>query len=302
MAVKFLVQSNLVDNEDKKLTIQALRKAKLQYDTFKFVPFTEDVNEAIPILSSLEKSSYNTQYVFLGTTNLTKLLIKEICKHTLVQTPGIFTNHHFGVNTYISQMRAYNYNNSGYFLNWDAETLTLDQIKDMYGRKTELFIRPTDDFKTFKGGVYTVNDFTDVYDYLLANKLIKENDYFVVASKKEINRINWECRCVLAKNRKFSYEKDTILDASFYKFNNKHVQQRVDSLTLQTLQNFLDDYQSRSTANGGDFYIMDICSYKGELKIVEYGCINHAGLYAVDRGLIFNTISTCNFYLDNANW
>jgi ATP-grasp domain, R2K clade family 3 len=130
------------------------------------------------------------------------------------------------------------------------------------------FVRPDLDLKLFSGVTTTGLNAAS----LLIKTNAEEETKFLISKPQEIT----------AEYRWFIIDRKAVSGAC-YKLNGKLCATKIlDPLQKEIAQQFADKWLPN------DCCVMDLCLVGGELKIVEFNCINASGFYGHDIDLIFS--------------
>ena len=144
-----------------------------------------------------------------------------------------------------------------------------------------LFIRPSEDNKTFTGRTFTQEDWEEFVEHSLNNghKTTLDKDTPIISSTPK--KIYNETR--------FWSVGGKIVTGSIYKRGERVIYDRnVDPDSMPFAQSMVDRFQV------ADAFVIDVCLTDNGWKVIECNCINSAGFYDADIQKII--ISLENFY------
>lgn len=148
-------------------------------------------------------------------------------------------------------------------LNYDSEILDINSDIDL---STVKFIRPCKDTKDFDGKVFDKELWERAKEYHFANGWMKKDSKIQVS---EVKRIYKEYRFFIVDGK--------ISTSSQYKQNGILF---VSNIVDDDAEKFCEDMINIFCLDKA--FVMDIAMTDHGFKIVECGCINCAGLYAID--------------------
>ena len=164
-------------------------------------------------------------------------------------------------------------------LNGEAKFTTLGQIKD-WQMATDVFIKPTRDLKAFAGVVVSKGQtpgeeiFSKPQDSSLS-----DSEVVLIAPLRDIVK---EFRNFVVDGK--------LIDSSIYKIGAKVTYERPSAEEFEQLHKFFEEVKSYYEPH--DVYVVDFALLAdGQWVVIEYNCLNCAGMYSVDRRKIFNAIA-----------
>jgi hypothetical protein len=161
-------------------------------------------------------------------------------------------------------------------LNSDAiiqEVGTLDPF-----RYTHQFIRPTRDTKIFTSQVYEVNDWNSYIEGLAPEDLanIRAKTKMMYCWPKE--NIQQEIRCF-------------IIDGEPVTISQYKIGRRVNMLNMDNNQEaYIFAKQMAKIYSPSRVFVLDICLYNDEYRIVEINCANMSGFYDIDMSKLMQSL------------
>lgn len=262
--MKFLIQSNLLSN-------QQLEMTKYVMDTYDsidcaIIPFSEEITTTEP-LDGLDYFPY-------GSTSLSNIAISR----------G-FTGLHLNLETF--NAGAWERFNGENMLNRPWIMFAEDAIEHLMMRKPKdkFFMRPCEDLKQFTGYVDTCEEHISILQSMIDSYnqgfpgTYSMNPETKVAIS-EIQEIDAEWRWFIVNGK--------IISGSMYRAHGQLRQiQETDHSVINEAQTIADQWLPDSCC------VMDTCLLKsGNVKVVEFNTINSSGFYANDVPAIFDAVAT----------
>lgn len=236
----YLLQENTFNEEGYERLIQALNRLNLSYEVVKVLPFVEEL-------------SFNTTRTDVFTFGSIKL---SILAQKYKWFPGSYPMPH---NHSVICEKNWHKN----LLNYEGFYLPIKEISIVPGG--QVFIRPVDDDKLFKGAVYDSETWEKTKEATLANNDCR-GQRAVLASPKKIY-----------KESRFWVVNGKISTYSTYRFAGQvNYNAAVDYDEIQFANEMINIFQPQPS------FVIDICITENGPKIVECGCINSAGFYGAD--------------------
>lgn len=166
-------------------------------------------------------------------------------------------------------------------LNGHATFGKFGYLKD-FPMKEEMFVKPSKDLKAFAGLIVPKGKtiYEEVYSHQLSSNFSENPDDEVIMISP-LRKIEKEYRNFVVNGK--------IVDSSIYKIGSKITYEVPTDFERQQLNEFLEvltDYYEPHSAYVADFAKLE----DGSLVLIEYNCINCAGMYAVDRRKVFNAL------------
>lgn len=253
--MKFLLQHNMLSNEQLNIILEATKPFPCEW--IGLIPFSHEIISDEP-LSGVD-------YIPYGSTSLT-----EVC-HELGHK-GLF----FNPETFLYRKGLLNRSdmlNSPIFIGRvEAGIKALDRMEVDHS----IFIRPDADLKQFNGQVTTAGECVTWLKSALdcassGNQQLLPDTQIVIAPVQDI-QAEWRWFIVGGK----------IVSGSMYRHMGRMLRERV------TDQSMIDEAQTM--ADGwlpAPCCVMDTALVDGELKVIEFNCINSSGTYDNDVPAIF---------------
>jgi hypothetical protein len=251
----YLIQENLFKETHFYVLVELLNRHKMDYEIIKFRPFDEEI---------IHHTDRKDIFVF-GSVSLTKVAQKYRWN------PGVLYNDNHDMEVY---MKAY----GEYMLNADGQCINYaDKLPDYL--PFTFFARPTRDTKVFSGRLFTKDSWNEwvstTIDADVVKNITDETRIFVAPLKSWIQK---EIRCWVVGGK--------VITISQYKIGDRVIQQNYDheQEAIDFAQKMADIF-SPSKA-----YVLDICLYNDEYKVVEINCINCAGYYEANMSKLIQAL------------
>lgn len=250
----YVIQENLFREHHFSTLINHLGRNGLEYELVPYRPFLDP-----PV-----KTDRKDVWIF-GSINMGfKLQNKD-------WNPGVI----YDANKFNFDMYLKHYGDN--LLNSDGETQEFGYIDNW--RNVEMFVRPTHDTKTFDSNIYTEDQWNDYVTETRVNQTFeevrKQTKVFYCSPKSPIQE---EIRC-------------WVVDGEMVTCSRYRIGKRVNMLNMDGSDDariFVKDmckiYQPARA------FVMDICLYQDEYKIVELGCINHCGFYDANMSKLIQSL------------
>ena len=166
-------------------------------------------------------------------------------------------------------------------LNGQASFGKFGNLKD-FPMRDYVFVKPSKDLKAFAGLVVPQGKtiYEEVFSHQLSSSFSENSDDEVIMISP-LRKIEKEYRNFVVNGK--------IVDSSIYKIGSKITYEVPTDFERQQLNEFLEvlkDYYEPHSAYVADFAKLE----DGSLVLIEYNCINCAGMYAVDRRKVFNAL------------
>lgn len=256
----YIVQENIFKEHHFDLLISTLEKAGLEYEIVKWRPFADDI----------EFKTNRTDVFCFGSVSMAKAAFKYNW------TPGVFYDDSQDMELYLNKYGDYMLNADGACINFGDQLP--DNLSDIF------FARPIKDSKVFSGGLFSRNEWdnwvnTPVAEGVTSN--LNNTTRILVSPLKSY--IQKEIRCWVVDGK--------VVTTSQYKLGKKVIYQNYDyeQEAIDFAQKMVDIYNPLRT------YVLDICLYRDEYKIVEINCLNSAGYYAADMYKLITALEDMKF-------
>lgn len=250
----YVIQENLFREYHFRTLIEHLERSKLSYEVVPFRPFTDE----------LQVKSDRKDVWFFGSVNGTKVAEKYGWK------PGVMYNDNHDLEVY---GKYYGDN----MLNADGTVLDFGTpLPPDY--PPFFFARPTKDTKVFSGQMFSRDGWEewakDLRDSNLSQSLNKETKILIAPLKTT----QQEIRCWIVDGK--------LVTASQYKIGN-----RVNYLNMDNNQEVaIFAKQMCKLYCPAKAFVLDICLYQDEYKVVEINCINCSGFYDGDMSKLIQSL------------
>lgn len=256
--MKFLLQYNLINNDALQMCKNALEDNNIPHECIGVIPFTHEITCDEPL--------NGVDYIPYGSTLLVNLASERK-----------WTGVHF-------DLQKMNY---GCFVKNRKDMLNdnVMPVKDAVvflqclSKDTKVFTRPSEDLKQYSGQVMEAGEIWPWFESMMAavgggSYYMSPETEVVISKPKEISA-EWRWFIVGGK----------IIDGSMYR---AHGQLRklheTDDAVINEAQALADIWLPH------DCVVMDTALVGGEMKVIEFNCINGSGMYDNDVGKIFNAL------------
>lgn len=177
------------------------------------------------------------------------------------KTPVAYTNENFNVDVWKKLL-------DDKFLNYDTITKSLETLEPALD---EFFIRPIYDNKVISGTIMNKSEFNN-----WKSAILKLSDSYTTIDKNTL--LTYSTIKNIKNEYRFFVIDNTIVTASQYANNKKLCYS--DNIPMNVYE-FVADINDIFTPDTS--FCIDIAELDtGELKVIEYNCINTCGLYAAD--------------------
>ena len=257
--MKFLIQHNLMANEQLQKIEAAIRN--VPHEFVGLIPFSHEITSETPL--------NGTAYIPYGSTLLTSLA------HSMM-----FQGLHFNLNTFNYGAALKNRDD---MLNLNVVTLAqaIDwlNITRKINPDSQWFVRPSYDLKQFSGQVIGAREcydwFKDMLECATSGSYKLEPDTEIVLCEPQKISAEWRWFIVGRK----------IVSGSMYR---AHGQMRqIRELNANVIK------EAQMLANKwlpDDCVVMDTALVDGQVKVIEFNCINSSGFYDNDVEAIFTAL------------
>lgn len=255
LSMYYIIQENLFREYHYNTLVEYLNRYGLEYETIPFRPFTE----------LLEFKTDRKDVWFFGSVNGARVAEKY------GWNPGTLYNDSHDFEVYAPK---YGEN----MLNHDAKVINVgDAIPEEI--PYAFFARPAKDTKSFSGQVFTIDSWQeyikDLSDSSMIQSLTQETKVVVAPLKSNIQQ---EIRCWVVDGR--------VVTISQYKIGSRVVYQNMDN--NQEAMIFCKDMCKLFCP--AKAFVIDICLYNDEYKVVEINCINCSGFYDGDMSKLIQSL------------
>lgn len=247
----YIVQQNLFKEKNFDILMNILSRRNLGHEVIRWIPFQEDI----------QINTDRKDIIVFGGVSLARAAQKYEWK------PGVFYNENHDMEIYSKYYGTHMLNSDGKVISSQDELP--EDLPDVF------FARPTQDTKLFSGGLFSRKGWEEnMRAYMELKKGLEHDVRIFVASDKEY--IQQEIRCWVVDSKVVTisqYKLGILVTAK----NLDHEQESIDFA-----QSMVDIYSPSSA------FVLDICKYQGEYKIVEINCINSAGFYDADMNKLID--------------
>ncbi len=256
----YLIQENLFKETNFHTLIELLDRHKMGYEIIEFKPFTDEIKF---------KTDRKDIFVF-GSTNMTKTALNY------GWNPGVFYNENHDMEIYMKHYGSHMLNADGMCINYT------DELPEYL--PYTFFARPTRDTKVFSGSLFTKDSWNDWVNTTTASDVVKniteETRIFVAPLKSWIAK---EIRCWVVDGK--------VATISQYKIGDRIIQQNYDheQEAIDFAQSMVDIYQPSRA------FVLDICLYQEEYKVVEINCINCSGFYDGNMSKLIQALEAMDY-------
>jgi len=168
--IKWIIQNNLIKPNILQEFRDAFVKLDIDFEEVKVIPFSDELPEFTP----------STVNMFYGSTTL----MLNAYNHPKYRSGVFYDPKTFTIENYLDKW-------GNKMLNAGGQVLTFRQfLKENVDTKTEWFIRPNEDDKSFAGTTMTKEEIKDWYSNILNidNPNLNADTLIFVSEKKEIKR------------------------------------------------------------------------------------------------------------------
>lgn len=253
-------EQELLEN---KLALEAVGVDPFWFGT---IPFTDE-------LTGLENLDAYDVVVPFGATKVVKLYTSGKLNPTL----RVFYD------TLLFDQRHYGPLLGGRSLNAECTFTLFGRIKDVPLERAS-FIKPARDLKAFAGMIVEAGDTpgSAIFGHMIQDSAFGENPdsepVLIAALRDDIVR---EYRNFIVGGKRIA--------SSTYKIGTKITYEPVSIREEEILDRFFEEVAS--VYSPGDTYVVDFALLaSGELKVIEFNCINCCGMYSIDRRKLFEAI------------
>jgi hypothetical protein len=238
----YVLQEGMFKEEGHRNLVELLERNSFEYEEILFRPFVDEVDL---------KTDRKDVFIF-GSVNLNK----KIGKYNL--NPGTLDNSNHDVKVYSSFYKDHMLNSDGKIINFG------DKLPEEYNY---FFARPTKDTKVFSGQLFSREKWEGWQQELEDSNLVqglKLETEVLIASLKDTQT---EIRCWIVGGK--------VVTMSQYKIGDRVISENLDNYDeAKEFAQRMTDLFSPARA-----FVLDICLYNDEWKVVEINCINSSGFY-----------------------
>ncbi len=258
MTLHWIVQNNLYSERGYSVVLETIERFELAHTYVKVVPFSHE------LLPDIEVEGPK---IILGSISLGRVAVER------GWTPGAFTNENFDYPKW----------RDGYGDHLLSPDMTVCRFADVKRDMDVFFIRPCGDDKTFAGNVTHWGKFKS-----WRKKVIKLKETYTtldadtMVAYGEPKEIYQECR--------FFVVNGVVITGSQYKLGRRVVpNEDVPPFLWAFAEQMVELWQPHHT------FCIDIADTPDGPKVIEIGCLNSCGFYAIDVQKLILTLEHTNF-------
>lgn len=234
--------------------------------SFGVIPFSDH-------LTGIPSDGFDQQTCLFGSTKLIKLSLKN----KLPTNANIFYDcDKFDANHYVKWLKRHLLNTNAQYIKWG-------KIKNLIVDRP-VFVKPSSDIKYFAGRVLEPSKSRTVEQQILDHQYIDSDitdNIICMWTTDIIDHIQNEYRVVVIDNK--------IWDICQYRENDQTIHRKIHDDTANYIMGYVECIQQIYSPH--KHYVIDIARVGNTLKVIEYNCLNCSGLYELNRGNIYSTIS-----------
>lgn len=258
----YVIQEGMFREEGHKNLVNLLERHGFEYEEILFRPFVEGIDL---------KTDRKDVFVF-GSVNLNK----KISKYKL--NPGTLDNENHDFEVYGKYYGNHMLNSDGIICTVSESIGFLENGRIPY----TFFSRPTKDTKSYSGQLFTHDSWKEWIKELDNSSLkqtLSTETKVLLSSTKDIQQ---EIRCWIVDGK--------VVTMSQYRTLFRRIQENMDGNdeAREFAQKMAQIFCPAKA------FVLDICLYNDEWKVVEINCINSAGFYKADMSKLLQAIE-CSF-------
>lgn len=269
----YIIQENIFKESNYQIILDALDRMKLPYSVVRIFPFVDKISLLSDIPESFNVDDLNDYdpiekdvFVF-GAVKLGRIARKK------GWIPGSMLNDNHDYSVY----RQHYKDN---LLNYDSILCTVKESLSVKWNNGDVkFIRPSKDSKSFTGKLFTEKQWKELAEFHEIDKteIFNEDTLVQMASPKEIQ-----------KEIRFWIVDGKVITGSQYKLGSLLLyDENYDAEAGVFAQKMVEIFQPARA------FVVDVCLYNNEWKIVEINCINASGFYKADVQKLLVAIENC---------
>lgn len=248
--VHWVLQNKVTSEENLAALTKAFRKYKCTHDVVQVIPFDPEVPDITPTCYPV---------VAYGSTTFVERIYQK-----RPWAPGVYFDRSKFCPSYWTILLGDD------ALNSDGYNMVLRAVPDMLQDGQLYFARPDNDGKLFPGMVLDKQELMTV-----VNNTDQLDSLIWIAPPKNLGK---EWRLFVVNHR--------IITGSQYRSKGRlNVSKTVPSAVKLFAQHAI----IKLCATGGT-YVLDVCEYNKQYKVIELGCLNAAGFYAADIDKIVQAV------------
>ena len=253
-----IIEENLFKEVHYDLLISTLKRFDIPYQIVRIYPFVDwvvdinDIPDEFDNVEDLPQIEPKGRIWCWGSLKMTRIARERGWK------PGTQINDNHNYEVYSKWWKED-------LLNYDSEIMTIGS--DLPWERGNLFLRPTEDNKAFTGEVFDKEMWENT-----KNVYINESGY---PNFKDETKIQVSVPKHIQKEIRLWIVKDEIITGSYYRLGGRsYLNSDIEPDAINFAKSVI---QKGSIAEA---WVLDICMSNDKWKVVECGCINHAGFYA----------------------
>ena len=230
--------------------------------SFGIIPFTADIKLMDP---------YANPTIMFGSTRLAKMAYRgQLPENGIV----FYDAEKFDQHYYSQILEDHLLNFGGRFWKWgDLKHQVLTR---------PAFVKPSSDLKYFAGGVFDPCD--DSLERVIYNEKMVDIDF----TDDTMCLVNFNLVNIVAEYRAFVVN-NSVLDICQYIVNGKVVPAELSQKDKDYICIYIESIQLMYEPHS--HYVIDIAKLSnGQLRVMEYNCINCSGNYKIDRKKLYQTM------------
>lgn len=252
----YVIQENLFREYHFNTLMDVMKRYKLEFETVRYTPFVKQVHVENP-------NNYKNVW-FFGSVNAAMVLT-----HT-DWYPGILYNEKHDFEYYFDEYKSN-------LLNYGAAVKPVERIDRR--PHWEYFIRPTRDTKIFESKVYRVDEWNQYIEELEKSgeleNVRKDTKMLYTSPKPDIQQ---EIRC-------------WIVDGEPVTMSQYKIGKRVNMLNMDHNEEaYIFSKKMAKIFSPSRAFVLDICLYNDDYKIVEINCINMSGFYDANMSKLIQSL------------
>jgi hypothetical protein len=251
----YVIQENVFKETHYNIMIDAMKRFNFDFEIVKFIPFCHDIEF---------KTERKDVWVW-GSVTMSRVAEKY------GWSPGSMYNENHDFEVYGKHYGDHMLNSDGVIINFG------DELPERF---EYFFARPTKDTKVFSGQCFGRDawvDYQKQIEITNVTTLLNNETKVLIAPLKTTEQ---EIRCWVVDGK--------VITASRYKFGSRVIYENYDDETaaIQYAQSVVDIYQPAKA------FVLDICLFNGEYKVVEINCINCSGFYHMNVYKLIEALET----------
>ena len=255
--VTWIIESNVFAETCFDDMVAHLKENDMAHHIVRIIPFIHEIDGKVPDVTG--------PVVVYGSIGVQKLAA------THGWLPGVFP-----VPTEIEAQRGL----GDLYLNHDITRMKISAVAtylaDSYKGGNTVFIKPDTDTKEFAGQVIDALAFNTWYAGMLDSGYLADNDFDVVVSSPK--KLGCEWRVVVADGK--------IVTSSLYR---QYQMVKAERNIIPEVEAVVMEAHRRYPVQGA--YVIDIAQAGDDYKVIEYNCVNSAGLYDCDARAFIDAVT-----------